>query len=386
MSRLRHVHVITPGDHYSPRTGSAIPTVVHGLCGAFPESEPRPAVVVRRDTYPDRYDSADIIEFDEPQPMRLSNARVQRYLDGGLGALGLPRVFARHELARTVHDQNTWEASIVFAHNAPQLVPLIDSKRHVPVLYAHNHLLRTYSRWESHRVLGRVASIVCVSDALADQSASHLPRRLRERIRVVRNGVDFQAFHRETPLRRSGPLKVVFLGRMTPDKGADVLVDAVVKLARPDIHLTLIGSSGFNASDPLTAFEREVRANAALLGDRAALRPFVQRSEVPRLLKEADVVVVPSRWPDPCPLTVLEGMAAGAAVVGSDIGGIPETLRGVGILVRPGDSNDLAAAIAGLADDERLLQSTASACESYARAHDWTTAAAALRHAVDGVI
>ena len=386
MSPRRHVHIITPGDHYSPRTGSAIPTVVHGLCGATPEGEPRPAVVVRRDTYPDRYDSADIIEYETARPLQLGNAKIQRYLDGGLGALGLPRVAARRELAATVADQDSWEPSIVFAHNAPQLVPLIDVKRHVPVLYAHNHLLRTYSRWESHRILDRVAAIICVSEALAEQMESHLPRGLRGRIRVVRNGVDFAAFHRETPLRRSGPLKVVFVGRMIPDKGADVLVDALVKLDRPDIHVTLVGSGGFSASDPLTAFEREVRIKTALLGDRADRRPFVPRSEVPELLRNADVVVVPSRWPDPCPLTVLEGMAAGAAVIGSEIGGIPETVRGVGLLVPPGNRDDLAGAIARLANDEDLLQSTASACEAYARAHDWTSAAAALQHVVDRVI
>jgi len=42
MSR-RLVHVITPGDHYSPRTGSAIATVVHGQCSATHSGAPRPA-------------------------------------------------------------------------------------------------------------------------------------------------------------------------------------------------------------------------------------------------------------------------------------------------------------------------------------------------------
>ena len=383
MSPRRHVHIITPGDHYSPRTGSAIPTVVHGLCGATPEGEPRPAVVVRRDTYPDRYDSAEIIEYDTARPLRLGNAKIQRYLDGGLGSLGLPRVSARHELAATLADQDSWEPSIVFAHNAPQLVPVIDVNRHVPVLYAHNNLLRTYSRWESRRALDRVAAIICVSDALAEQTASHLPRGLRERIRVVRNGVDFEAFHRENPLQRSGPLKVVFVGRMIPEKGAAVLLDAVVSLDRPDIHLTLVGSSGFSASDPLTSYEREVRAKAALLGGRVDLRPFVPRSEVPKLLQGADVVVIPSRWPDPCPLTVLEGMAAGAAVIGSDIGGIPETLRGSGLVIPPGDLPSLAKTLLRLTDDEAEHRRIANSCLDYARRHDWASTAVALRYALD---
>lgn len=383
MSSRRHIHAIRPGDHYSPRTGSAIATVVNGLCRNTPAGEPAPAVVVRRDTYPERYDSADIIEYDGPRVAKLGGERVSRYLDGGLGTLGLPRFPSRRELAPMVRDQETWEPSIVFAHNSPQLVPLIDADRHVPVLYAHNDLLRSYRTAESHRVLRNAAAIIAVSDALAEDLARHLPPYLRNRIRVVRNGVDFEMFRRPTPRSRSDVLKILFIGRMFRDKGADVLVDAVVGLNRKDIHLTLVGSNGFDPTHPLTSYERGVRDKMAGLGDRGEVHRAVPRDRVPALLHDADVVVVPSRWPEPFALTVLEGMAAGAAVIGSDIGGIPETVRDVGILVKPDDSRDLATAIAGLADDETLLRSTAQACESYARQHDWAMVARELRATLD---
>lgn len=86
----RLIHVITPGDHFSPRTGSAIPTVVDGLSRATPSGQPRPAVLVARGTYPDRYDSADAIEYTRPRPHNRD-----RYVDAGLSRLGLPRVMAR---------------------------------------------------------------------------------------------------------------------------------------------------------------------------------------------------------------------------------------------------------------------------------------------------
>ena len=92
---------------------------------------------------------------------------------------------------------------------------------HSAVLYAHNHLLRTYRVAESRRVLGASSAIICVSDSLANQTEPHLPAELRDRVRIVRNGVDFEAFHRDIPLTRSGPLKVLFVGRMIPDKEAD---------------------------------------------------------------------------------------------------------------------------------------------------------------------
>lgn len=386
MSRRRHVHVITPGDHYSPGTGSAIPTVVHGLCSNTPDGEPRPAVVVRRDTYPDRYTSADIIEYDGARTFPRWDERTRKYVDGGLGLIGLPRVFARLELAAALRGQGAWVPSVVFAHNAPQLVPVVDAQRHIPVLYAHNNLLGTYRTWESRRVLDRAASIICVSEALADQMASRLSRSVREKVRVVHNGVDFATFRRDRPVDRSGPLQVVFVGRMIPEKGADVLVDAVLRLDRPDVHLVLVGSSGFSSTDPLTVYERDLRAKTASLPDRVEVHPFVPRSGVARILQQADVVVVPSRWPEPFALTVLEGMAAGAAVIGADIGGIPETLEGTGLLVPPGDVDALASAIESLADDESLRQRIASACRDYAEAHDWSSVARKLDETLDELV
>lgn len=376
--RHRLLHVITPGDHFSPRTGSAIPTVVDGLSRATPADEPRPAVLVARGTYPDRYDSADAVEYDQA-----AGHRRDRYLDAALARAGLPRIGIRGEFRAVFRDQHDWEPSIVLAHNAPQAVPLVDARRHLSVLYAHNLLFRAYRRREAARVLAPAAAIVCVSEALAEQTAAFLPDALHSRLRVVRNGVDAAAFARPGHARRGDVLRIAFIGRMIPDKGADILLEAVRRLDRPDIHLTLVGASGFDVNDPLTPFEQEVRRRARALGDRVTVRPFVPRPEVATALRQADVVVVPSRWPEPFALTVLEGMAAGAAVVGSEIGGIPESLRGTGILVPPGDASALAEALAALADDDVLLEDTARACLAHAERHDWALARAELMRVLD---
>lgn len=375
----RQVHVITPGDHFSPRTGSAVPTVVDGLCRFAPSDSGRASVAVARGTYEDRYDSADVIEYQpaSPLPGRLDD--VGRYLDVASARFGLPRWFSRRPLAASLAGQSSWEPSFVFGHNAPQLIPLVDAGRHRPILYAHNLLLRSYSLAEASRVLDRVAAIICVSASLADATASHLPAPLRDRIRVVRNGVDLAAFQRESPLSRSGPLKVTFVGRMIPDKGADILIDAIGLLDRDDVSLTVVGSSGFSAADALTDYEKQIRASAATLRRPARIVPFVPRRDVPELLRQADVVVVPSRWPDPCPLTTLEGMAAGAAVIGAEIGGIPESIRGAGILFEPNNVRELAGVIEALADDDALLNTTAQACSAYARDHDWAWSSAILQ-------
>src|SRR5659263_283015 len=131
---MRPVHVITPGDHFSPNTGSAIPTVVDGLCRYRPDGSPKPAVAVARGTYSDHYDSAEIIEYDQTPQLRLPGPLSERHLDGALSLLGLPRWASRRTLAPTVRAQSTWGPSVVLAHNAPQLVPLVDQSMHAAVL------------------------------------------------------------------------------------------------------------------------------------------------------------------------------------------------------------------------------------------------------------
>nr|WP_281360186.1 glycosyltransferase family 4 protein [Isoptericola halotolerans] len=173
-------------------------------------------------------------------------------------------------------------------------------------------------------------------------------------------------------------MRIVFVGRTIPDKGPAVLLDAVETLDRDDVHVTVVGSAGFSATDPLTPYERRLRATAGRLGGRATVRPFVPRTEVPGLLASADVVVVPSVWPDPCPLTVLEGMAAGAALVASDVGGIPETVADAGTLVAPGDTAALASALGHLADDPVALATARRKARSHAEARDWSVVASEL--------
>ncbi|NNC11864.1 glycosyltransferase family 4 protein [Planctomonas sp. JC2975] len=364
----RQLHVITPGDHFSPRTGSAIPTVVDGLAAATPPDALRPAVLVARGTYADRYDTAEVIEYRS-----VRHHRADRYLDAAMSRIALPRVMARREYAATVRDQRAWDPSVIIAHNAVQLVPDIDADRHLPVLYAHNDLLHTYSQRESRRVLGRVGAIVCVSAALADQMSDSLPAELRERIAVVHNGIDTGLFRPRDDLERRDELRVVFVGRVIPEKGPDVLLEALCRLQRTDVRATIVGTSGFSAEAPLSAYERSLRRLAEPLGDRVTMRPFSPRREIADLLREADVVVVPSRWLDPFALTVLEGMASGAAVIASDIGGIPEAAGSAGLLVPPDDPAALAEAITSLADDENLRRRLVSAGLEHARANTWTS-------------
>jgi glycosyltransferase involved in cell wall biosynthesis len=262
-------------------------------------------------------------------------------------------------------------AGIVFGHNAPIVPWLVRDQPHTAALYAHNDVLRSYSRAESSRVLGDAALIVSVSDALASQLRAHLPRSLHDRVRTVLNGVDADQF---TPAhdREPGPVRIMFVGRAIPDKGADILLQAAKLVGRDDLEYILVGSHGFDSAADLSPYERRLRELAAETTSAVRFEPFVDRLKLPELLRRADVLVVPSRWEDPSPLTIGEGMASGVPVVAARRGGIPELLGDAGVLFDPDRPEELASVLTRLIDDAGLRTRRAAAGLSRARAHDWT--------------
>ncbi|GAA1999924.1 glycosyltransferase [Microbacterium ulmi] len=377
-------HVITPGDHYSPRTGSAVPTVVHGLATAARDGDGDPryrhAVVLQADTYRPRYDSADLVEFDGvPAP----SAR-ERYLDAALGRVGGPRRNAARYFQPAVSSLLRQPAGIVLAHNATVVPWLLRDSDHVPVLYAHNDILRTYTRRESARSLSSAALIVAVSESLAAQLKEHLPTSLHDRVRIVGNGVDTAAFT-PAPPRQDGPLRVMFFGRAIPEKGADILLTAAAGVERSDVEYVIIGSHGFDPKAPLSPFETRLRELASSVRGTVRFEAFVERPALPGLLRSADMLVLPSRWPDPCPLTVGEALASGVPVIASRRGGIPEALGDAGILFDPDRPEELTAAISSLAGDPVRRRELGAAGRARAEDHDWAWAWGLLAKELDGL-
>ena len=388
MSQRAIIHTITPGDHFSPRTGSAIPTVVDGLASAaVVAGAPRHSVVIDRSTYVPRYPSADVLEYRGVRSPR----RRERYVDLLRGRLGGERTAGASYYGPIADAVRELSPSIVLAHNAPLLPWLLRGTEHRVVLYAHNELLRTYSRAEAGRVLNDVAAIVCVSSSLAEATARRLPQRLADRIRVVHNGSDVHRFMPRASAPGSPaavaprPVRVVFIGRVIPDKGADVVLRAAALVANRDLEFTIVGSSGFARDAPLSPYERELRLLAEKVRAPVRFEPFVDRAALPGLMRDADVLVIPSRWPDPCPLTVGEGLASGLPIIASRIGGIPEIVAPSTRLVTADDPAALAAELDALAGDRSLRDALARDARAWAEAHDWSWGWRQLRAALAGI-
>jgi glycosyltransferase involved in cell wall biosynthesis len=177
----------------------------------------------------------------------------------------------------------------------------------------------------------------------------HLERDGIETREVIWPGVP------EAPRRPAldGPPTVTFAGRLTVEKGADVLVRAFARARErvPDARLSIAGAGP--AESALRALIDRLG-----LGDAAVLHGQLGGASLEQTLGRAWIHAVPSRWPEPFGLTATEAMMRGSAVVASDIGGLAESVvhETTGLRVPPGDEDALAAALARVLSDRALAE------------------------------
>lgn len=178
-------------------------------------------------------------------------------------------------------------------------------------------------------------------------TASQYIRRL-----AIDNGVDAGRlsvipYFTTPPVDVSPPRgrSVLFVGRITPEKGLGVLVEALARVSG-DWHLNVVG-------DGLNMARERARVAEMQLADRVTFHGWLNGAALDSAYRDASVVVVPSRWPEPFGIVGLEAMAFARPVVAFAVGGIPEWLTDGegGFLVQPHAVDQLADAISRVFDD-----------------------------------
>lgn len=147
---------------------------------------------------------------------------------------------------------------------------------------------------------------------------------------------------------------VLYCGRISPEKGVPVLLEAVRLLAaRSACQLVILGSPNVNA-DPGAAERHLGELHHMAAGLPVLWRP--RTADVVPWLRAADVAVVPSLWPEPLARSILEPMACGTPVVATRVGGSPELLKGwmSDLLFEPGRPDALAGILTTLQAEDRL--------------------------------
>jgi glycosyltransferase involved in cell wall biosynthesis len=139
-------------------------------------------------------------------------------------------------------------------------------------------------------------------------------------------------------------IKIIYLGSLTVYKGPQILLEAAKGLS---CRIELYGEG--NLKDKL---QKIIEKN----GLDAEVKSPVSYEDIPEIYSKADIIVFPSLWPEPFGRIAVEAMASSKPVIASDIGGITETLGDNGILIEPGNVDQMKKAIIKLINDEKIRQ------------------------------
>ena len=179
-------------------------------------------------------------------------------------------------------------------------------------------------RWRLERWASRTAQRhVCVSQAVARFAARRM-RLAKAKLEVIPNGIEAARFRDAQPARlsdfgiREPRRALLYVGRLDPQKGVAWLLQLAPQLlaAAPGHDLLIVGRGVEEAALRRGAAERGLAERVHFAG---------WSSNVPQLMRAADLLLVPSRW-EGMPNVILEAMAAGRAVVATRAEGVVELL------------------------------------------------------------
>jgi glycosyltransferase involved in cell wall biosynthesis len=203
--------------------------------------------------------------------------------------------------------------------------------------------------------------------------------RLHRKLHLIPNGVDLSELDAPTePLaelsrwRDSGDQIMGYVGQLIPRKGIDTLIRAFSALPFTNRRLCIVGEGPQSA---------ELQKLAASLGEGERIRFFGYRPDRIALLRQFDAFVLPSAL-EGTPRCLLEAMAVGVPVVGSDIPGCRTLIKpgNTGLLFAVGDVAGLASALQQMLTDRALRASLSREAEKYVRG-EFSAATMAVRYA-----
>ena len=231
----------------------------------------------------------------------------------------------------------------------------------------------------------------------------------RGRAEVVYNGVDTGIFLSRTVDRNSriDSGKIVYVGRVSPEKGVHVLLAAFVELARdlPEARLSIIGGTNPAKFEYIVGISEDPRVSElqkfytkdksyldqlkemipSSVADRVEFMGNLSQAELHDESADAAIAVFPSVWNEPFGMVIVEAMASGVPVVATKSGGIPEFVahNQDGVLVERGDVGELKTALTDLLTNQDRRRRLAREGEAKARqAYSWEETAESLSSAL----
>ncbi|MCR2805116.1 glycosyltransferase family 4 protein [Paenibacillus soyae] len=273
---------------------------------------------------------------DLPNDERVGGIRYIRFESQGVLDIYMSNVIPYLESSKEQYD-------VIHIFNRPKMVMPVSSVRPNAriVLSMHNDMFNPVklSRQEGDAVVDRVETIVTISNYIGSEIVRYYPKAA-SKIRTIYSGVDLSRFapwkqsqsaQRDRESIRSqhnlGNKKVIlFVGRLSRNKGPHVLVRAMNQLKHSDAVLVIVGAAWYS-DDHISDYIAYLRAMAEKSPIPVITTGYVQASEVHKWFCAADVFVCTSIWEEPLARVHYEAMAAGLPLITTARGGNPEIIR-----------------------------------------------------------
>ncbi|MFL0800334.1 MAG: glycosyltransferase family 4 protein [Agarilytica sp.] len=196
--------------------------------------------------------------------------------------------------------------------------------------------------------------ISCIGHFCTSQMMLYSDKAHWSKFKIVRCGVDLNQFEFNAPERKA--TKLVYVGRLSAEKGVPILFESLnlLKAQNIEVELTLLGDGEDRSF--LEDLAREMNVD-----DRVIFGGFVDQETIASTLRASDIFVLPS-FAEGIPVALMEAMAIGIPVIATYVGGITELVIDgeTGQVVSPSDPTSLADAIARYADDQSFCKRIAT--------------------------
>ena len=214
--------------------------------------------------------------------------------------------------------------------------------------YYHFHNVPRISA-KAKETIQNSTGFLCVSCYVADQICkpdNAIGPVNKDKTRVLYNCIDLNHFSprsKETCFyirEKYGVSKeetlIIFVGRLSKEKGIDVVLSAMKQCKTKHIKLMIVGGLMPNDKEK-DQYQLYIRKLAAEMGDNVIFTGYIDQAALPDFYGAADLAILPSMWDEPAGLTMVEAMAEGLPVISTVSGGIPEYLGNAAVLLQRDD-------------------------------------------------
>ena len=222
----------------------------------------------------------------------------------------------------------------------------------------------TFFRWVDRFVYRQHNAVISISDKTNKELKYYLESS-DTKFSTINNGICLKSYMEASPLDKEklvgmdGVKLIVKVAGFREAKDHETLIRSLLRL--PDqVHLVLVGSGVRQSICEDLVVSLGIQDRVHFLG---------MRTDISRILKTADIVVMSSHW-EGFGLAALEGMAAMKPVIASNVLGLADVVAGAGILFKQGDEKELAAHITKLLNDPVFYKEIADRCFKRAQQYD----------------